>query len=125
MSSLKNSQRLVKLSNIKELEIKKGGGKMKKVNLYHIALYAVSEAKRRNFDPMDIVDRFTTKMRKLSMYAEDLAMDIHMIQKYKLDREEKVKKIKEELEGTREFEVLKEVINEICANRSNYNEQEK
>ncbi|RKX62313.1 MAG: hypothetical protein DRP34_04370 [Thermodesulfobacteriota bacterium] len=87
---------------------------MKKVNLYRIALYAVSEAKRRNFDPMDIVNKFATKMHDVSTSAEDLAMDIHMIQRYKLDREEKVKKIKEELKGTREFEVLQEVINEIC-----------
>jgi len=95
---------------------------MKKVNLYHIALYAVSEAKRRNFDPMDIVGKFTRKMRKISTYAEDLAMGIYIIQRYKIDE---LKKIEQELKGTQEFEVLQEVINEICAKQNNYKEQEK
>jgi len=101
---------------------------MKKVNLYHIALYAVSEAKRRNFDPMDIVGKFTRKMRKISTYAEDLAMGIYIIQRYKIDElkgKKGIEKIEQELKGTQEFEVLQEVINEICAKQNNYKEQEK
>ena len=101
---------------------------MKKVNLYRIALYAVSEAKRRNFDPMDIVNKFATKMHDVSTSAEDLAMGIYIIQRYKIDEskgKKGIEKIEQELKGTQEFEVLQEVINEICANQSNYKEQEK
>jgi len=101
---------------------------MKKVNPYHIALYAVSEAKRRNFNPLDIVSKFAAKMHDFSTFPEELAMGIYMIQEYKIDElegKEGMEKIKRELEGTREFEVLQEVINEICAKQSNYKEQEK
>ena len=90
---------------------------MIRVNPYYVAMYAVEEAKRRNFDPMDILDPFTRRMRDVSTYAEDLAMDIYLIQRYKIDELDgggKARKIIRKFKRMPECQILKEVIDEIC-----------
>ena len=87
------------------------------LNSYKVALYTVNEARRRNFDPMMIVNEFCNRIHDLSTYGEDLAAEIYLVQKYRIDEKkekEAIEEIRQEMEGTKEFKILKEVIDEIC-----------
>jgi len=49
------------------------------LNSYKVALYTVNETRRRNFDPMMIVNEFCNRVHDLSTYGEDLAAEIYLV----------------------------------------------